>query len=493
MRRAISRLAHALLLCLLTVMVHERTSIKALGQATLSGGKPNIIWIMADDLGYGDLGSYGQKLIKTPHLDQMAKEGMRFTSAYSGSTVCAPSRCVLMTGLHTGHCRVRGNARIPLEPGDITVAEVLQNSGYSTSLCGKWGLGEDGTTGEPNKQGFDHFFGYLNQHHAHNYYPAFLWRNGEKVPLRNEVPAHEGGAQANENGQFGVNYATKRVDYSHDLIMDEAFKWVTDRSRTRGIKPFFLYLALTIPHANNEGRRGTGNGQEVPDLGIYKDEPWSVQSRGQAAMISRMDSDIGKLFALLKELRMDDNTIVFFTSDNGPHNEGGHDPKLFNPGGPLRGMKRDLYEGGIRVPMIVRWPGKIAAGSVNDTPWAFEDLLPTAADLAGARQEVMPKQIDGRSIVPLLLGQKPAELVERPLYWEFYEGQFAQAVRKGDWKAVRKGFVNGKLELFHLATDIGEQKDIANQHPQIVSEMEKIMEAQHVESSDWKKRLTPGR
>ncbi len=481
------RLASAILLPL--AVCWPGISTASARNAGLDGGRPNIIWIMADDLGYGDLGSFGQKLIKTPVLDQMAREGMRFTSAYAGSTVCAPSRCVLMTGLHTGHCRIRGNARIPLEPGDVTVAQVLKAAGYSTALCGKWGLGEAESTGIPNKQGFDHFYGYLNQHHAHNYYPAFLWRNQNRVQLRNVVAPHPNPGGAPEKGDFGVGYATKRIDYSHDLIMAEALQWVHDSSITRAIRPFFLYLALTTPHANNEGARGTGNGQEVPELGEYEKEDWSIQNKGQAAMITRMDRDIGRLFALLKELRLDDNTLVIFTSDNGPHREGGNDPKLFNPSGPLRGMKRDLYEGGIRVPVIARWPGKIPAGTVNDTPWAFQDFLPTAAALANARKESMPRELDGRSIVPLLRNETPRDLTDRHFYWEFYEGPFAQAVRQGKWKAVRKGHTQGRTELYDLAADLGETKNIAGDHPEIVAEMEKIMEQEHEESKDWKKRV----
>ncbi len=478
-------------LVLIPAATFAQPATQAQAQAQpVAGRQPNIIWIMADDLGYAELGSFGQKLIKTPHLDQMAREGTRFTSAYAGSTVCAPSRCVLMTGLHTGHCRVRGNARLPLEPTDVTVAKLLQTARYSTALCGKWGLGEAGTQGIPNRQGFDHFFGYLNQHHAHNYYPTFLWRNETRVELRNEVAPHPNPDRAPEKGDFGIGYATKRVDYSHDLIMAEALEWVEMQTMKRSRGSFFLYLALTIPHANNEGTRGTGNGQEVPDLGIYKDEPWSEQNKGQAAMITRMDSDIGRLFALLKKLGVDDNTLVIFTSDNGAHREGGNDLKLFNPSGPLRGIKRDLYEGGIRVATIARWPGVVPAGRTNDTPWMFADFLPTAAELAGVDKAKIPANLDGRSIVPLLTGQDPPrELTDRHLYWEFYEGLFAQAVRKGQWKAVRKGFEQGAIELYDLSKDLGETKNIAGDHPEIVAEMARIMAAEHLPDENWKKRL----
>jgi uncharacterized sulfatase len=282
--------------------------------------RPNIIFVLADDLGYGDLGWYGQKKIQTPCLDRMAAEGMRFTQFYAGSTVCAPSRCVLMTGLHTGHCLVRGNARVPLRPQGVTVARLLKGAGYATGLIGKWGLGEAGSTGVPTRQGFDCFFGYLNQLHAHNYYPAFLWRNEQRVALKNVVP--EG-----NRGEFGQGWATRKVEYSHDLFASEALRWI---EKQKG-GPFFLYLALTIPHANNEGMQATGNGQEVPDLGVYKDKDWPEPSKAYAAMVTRMDTDLGRMFALLKRLGLDDNTLVLFTSDNGPQKEGGNPPAFFSP------------------------------------------------------------------------------------------------------------------------------------------------------------------
>ncbi|MCH8047131.1 MAG: sulfatase-like hydrolase/transferase, partial [Planctomycetes bacterium] len=271
---------------------------------------PNIVFIMADDLGYGDLGCYGQKQIKTPNIDRLAAEGMKFTNCYAGSTVCAPSRCVLMTGLHTGHCFIRGNGKDNLRPSDVTVAEVLKDAGYTTALCGKWGLGHEGSTGLPTRQGFDYFYGYLDQHHAHNYYPSFLVRNEKRVKLRNVVPGE---------GKWGQGVATKKIDYSHDLIVEEALAFI-DRRKD---KPFFLYLALTIPHANNEaGRRG----MEVPSYGQYADKDWPEPQKGIAAMISLMDRDIGRLMARLKQHGIDDDTIVMFTSDNGPHRQGGNNP-----------------------------------------------------------------------------------------------------------------------------------------------------------------------
>jgi arylsulfatase A-like enzyme len=430
--------------------------------------KPNIIFILADDLGYGDLGCFGQKRIKTPHLDNMAEEGMRLTQHYAGSTVCAPSRCVLMTGLHTGHCLVRGNARVPLRPSDITVAELLKQAGYKTGIIGKWGLGEPDSTGIPNRQGFDYWFGYLNQRHAHNYYPAYLWRNEEKVQLKNQV--------RDVNPPGGV--ATKRVEYSHDLFAEEALAFV-ERSKDG---PFFLYLAFTIPHANNEAGR---EGMEVPDYGIYKDRDWPEPQKGHAAMITRMDGDIGKLFAKLKELGIDDNTFVFFSSDNGPHREGGNNPDFNDSNGPLRGIKRDLYEGGIRVPTLARWPGKIKPGSVTDHISGFWDFLPTCAELAGFEP---PKDIDGISMLPALLGKPEKQKQHEYIYWEFHEQGKKQAVRMGDFKGVRLNAAknpDGPIELYKLKTDIGEKNNIADKHPDVVAKIEQYMKQARVPSKDW--------
>ncbi len=421
--------------------------------------KPNIIFILADDLGYGDLGCYGQQKFKTPNLDRMAKQGMRFTQAYAGSTVCAPSRCVLMTGKHTGHAHVRGNGLVPLRPQDLTIATLLRRAGYVTGLIGKWGLGEPGTTGVPTKQGFDSFFGYLNQHHAHNYYPDYLWRNEEKTPLKGNVVAN--------------NVASKRAQYSHDLFADEALRFL----EANKAKPFFLYLALTIPHANNEAGK---LGMEVPSDEPYSKEAWPQPQRNHAAMITRMDRDIGRLLQKLQDLGIDDNTIVFFTSDNGPHREGGGDPNFFRSSGPLRGIKRSLHEGGVRVPMIVRWPGRIPAGQTNPHVWAFWDFLPTAVDLAGVKA---PNDIDGISVVPTLLG-KGKQRTHEFLYWEFHEGGSQQAVRMGDWKAVRKK-LGAPLELYDLGKDLGEEKNIAESHADIVARIEAYLKTARTESTQW--------
>ncbi|MFN3150254.1 arylsulfatase [Bremerella sp.] len=447
--------------------------------------RPNIIFILADDLGYAELGCYGQKLIQTPRLDRMAEEGMRFTDFYAGSTVCAPSRCVLMTGMHMGHVHVRGNAGGPdmtrqsLRGEDFTVAEAVKAAGYSTALCGKWGLGDDapgGRAGLPRNQGFDHFFGYLNQVHAHNYYPEFLWRNEEKTPLRNVVQ------QADRSyGGFTGGWATKKLDYSHDLVVDDAMTFIQEQAKQED-HPFFLYLSLTIPHANNEGTRGTGNGQEVPDFGVYADKDWKDQDKGQAAMITRMDADVGRILDLLDELKIAEETVVMFSSDNGPHNEGGHTVDLFDPNGPLRGMKRDLYEGGVRVPMIVRWPGTVAPGQVSDHIGYFGDLMATCCELSG----VAPKAgLDSISFVPTLQGHAAKQQAHDYLYWEFYERGGKQAVRAGKWKAVNNSWPGGHVELYDLSNDLGEAHDVSGDHPDVLKRLQRFMQAAHTPHPDW--------
>ncbi len=439
--------------------------------------QPHIIFVLVDDLGYGDLGCYGQETIQTPNIDRMAAEGMRFTDCYAGSTVCAPSRCCLMTGLHTGHARIRGNARVPLLPQDVTVAELLAEAGYKTGIIGKWGLGEPETTGVPNCQGFDYWFGYLNQRHAHNYYPEYLWKNQSKFPLPNEVNHVIGGRDRTPGG-----VATKREVYSHDLFTEQAIDFL-DRNAE---ETFFLYLAYTIPHANNEAGR---EGMEVPDYGPYADEDWPDPQKGHAAMITRMDGDVGRLFAKLKKLGIDDETIVFFSSDNGPHKEGGADPEFFNSSGPLQGYKRSLHDGGIRVPGIARWPGRVKAGSTSELPWAFWDLLPTACELAGCET---PQGLDGISIVPELLG-KPGQQRHEFMYWEFHEGRgSSQAVRMGPWKAVRER-LGAPLELYDLRVDIDESDNIAADHPEIVAKIENYLKTARTPSQHWPLREWKGR
>lgn len=438
--------------------------------------RPNIILIMADDLGYGELGCYGQKEIATPNLDQLAKDGLRFTHFYAGSTVCAPSRCVLMTGLHTGHCRVRGNAGQgdpapqTLVDEDKTIAEYLRAAGYRTGLIGKWGLGDDPNgPGHPNRQGFDYFFGFLDQMHAHNHYPDYLWENEERVELSNVIEPV---------GKVGAGYATKKVEYAGDLFSKKALEFVSSDSKS----PFFLYLALTVPHANNERTRALGNGQEVPDFGQYAERDWSEQDKGQAAMISRMDRDIGELLKRLDELGLSDSTIVMFTSDNGPHREGGHKPELFSPQAPFRGFKRDLTDGGIRVPFIVRWPGKIAPNRQSDSIGYFGDILPTLCAVAGVKS---PEKIDGLSLVDLFRSES-AQLPLRTFYWEFHEGGTSQAVvLDGRWKGIRLKKQDAPVLLFDLQNDIRETNDLAAKHPDIVEKVKAVFRSERSENKYW--------
>ncbi|QDT89575.1 arylsulfatase [Gimesia algae] len=415
---------------------------------------PNIIYVMADDLGYGDLGCYGQKVIQTPNIDQLAKEGMRFTSHYSGHTVCRPSRLVLLTGQHSGHTPISQNEQYVFPAGTTTVTTLLKEAGYTTGGVGKWALGLPETSGVPSQQGFDYWFGYLDQGNAHNYYPEYLWKNEQKVGL----PGNKIGPQK----RVSVN----RKIYSHDLLSREAFQFI----RLKANQPFFLQAHYTIPHANNEGGRAVNDGMEVPEYGIYADRDWPAPEKGFAAMITRLDRDMGSLVSLLKELKLENNTIIFFTSDNGPHQEGNHKVEFFNSNGPLRGYKRDLYEGGIRVPLIVKWPGKIQPDTTTDHISAFWDFLPTACDLAGVKP---PQNIDGISYLPELLA-KPQRTHET-LFWK-YRGK--EALRAGQWKAVRVKSEK-PLELYDLEADIGEDHNVAEQHPQIVTHMQQqIKESQ---------------
>ena len=404
--------------------------------------RPNVIFVLADDLGYGDLGCFGQPLIETPHLDRLAAEGMRFTQAYAGATVCAPSRCALMTGLHGGHASIRGNRELPDEgqspmpAGTRTAAHLMQSAGYSTGLIGKWGLGFPGSHSTPMAMGFDEFFGYNCQRKAHEYYPDSLWRNDEKVPL---------------DGR----------QYSHDLLATEALQFVRKHHK----HPFFLEIAFTIPHAK----------LQVPDLGRYADRDWSEREQTCAAMISRMDHDVGRLMSLLKELEIDERTLVVFASDNGA----AHRFPRFRHSGPLRGFKRDLYEGGIRTPAIARWPGRIPPGVVSPQIWAFWDLLPTLAELTG---QPIPEGLDGVSVLPALLQNRAVS--HPPLYFEFHERGFSQAARIDDWKGVRTSH-NGPLELYDLAVDPGELHNIAEQHPEVVARLDEFLRGARVDSELW--------
>ena len=437
----------------------EMTGAGAAAAASSSlQSRPNILFILADDLGYGDLGCYGQQLIQTPNIDRLAAQGIRFTQAYAGSTVCAPSRCSLMTGLHTGHARTRGNKSpdLPLRPQDLTVAELLKPAGYRTGLVGKWSLGELGSTGYPSRKGWDDWFGYFSQTHAHNYYPEHLLDNDSAYMLRG-------------------NRGTQRKDYAPDLFTRRALQFLEREPQ----RPFFLHVCYTTPHANNEMGRDTGNGMQVPSDAPYSENAWPQTEKNFAAMITRMDADIGRLMAKLDETGQAANTLVIFTSDNGPHREGGHQPGFFESSGPLRGIKRDLYEGGIRVPAIMRWPEKIQPGRVSDQVWAFWDFMPTAAELAGLRP---PAGLDGVSMAPTLLG-KPQQQHEY-LYWEFHERGFKQAVRLGDWKGVRNGR-QAAIELYNLKSDISERHDVAAAHPELVERIRRIMETARTDSPEF--------
>jgi arylsulfatase A len=432
--------------------------------------KPNIIFILADDLGYGDLGCYGQEKIQTPNLDKLASQGIKFTQHYAGSTVCAPSRCCLMTGYHTGHTVVRGNrptepeGQYPMPDSTVTVAELLKDAGYITGAMGKWGLGGPGSTGDPVNQGFDFFFGYNCQSKAHFYYPEYLWKNEEKILL-----------SENKDG--------KKTTYSHDLIADEALRFI----RNNQDKPFFLYIPFTIPHAElavpeNSLNQYKGHFEETPFPGGH----YGAQEYPKAAyagMVSRMDNDIGKILNLLDELKLSENTLVIFSSDNGPHHEGGNDPDFFNSNGLLRGIKRDLYEGGIRVPFIARWTGKTKPGTETGHISAFWDFLPTACDISGIKP---PEDIDGISYLPALLGKNQEK--HEFLYWEFHEQKGKQAVLNGNWKAIRlkiKENPKSPIELYNLSSDIGEENNIADKNPEIVKMMEKIMVKARFEDTAW--------
>ncbi|MHB8897312.1 MAG: arylsulfatase [Thermoguttaceae bacterium] len=453
----------------------------ALASQVLGADKPNLIWIMADDLGYGDLGCYGQKTIQTPRLDRMAAEGMRFSHFYAGATVCAPSRSVLMTGQHHGHTRVRGNAgRVnpaaqALKPGDVTVAAVLQEVGYRTALVGKWGLGDVGEaeSGLPRKHGFNYFFGYLNQGHAHNHFPDFLWRNEERVKLPNIVTPV---------GDHGAGYATEAKVYADDLFAEEALEFVAENTA----RPFFLYWSMVIPHANNERSRILGDGAHVPDYGPYADKDWPDQDKGQAAMITRLDGHVGRLLDALKQHGLAEKTLVLFTSDNGPHNESKHDLSRFNPSGPLTGIKRSLTDGGIRVPLIAWWPGTIAPGTESGHVSYFGDWMATAAELAGAR---MPARLDSLSFAPTLLGQGIALKKHEFLYWEFHEGGFKQAaLYQGRWKGIRSGGPDVPITLYDLQHDIAEKIDVAAERPDIATMIGAYLQTARTDLPEWEPR-----
>ncbi|NNC89865.1 MAG: arylsulfatase [Akkermansiaceae bacterium] len=434
---------------------------------------PNIIYILLDDAGYGDLSCYGQKKFATPHIDRLASEGMKFTQHYSGSTVCAPTRSVLMTGLHTGHTPSRGNKEVrpvgqhPIPAETFTIAEALKKAGYATGAFGKWGLGNPGSEGDPLHQGFDRFFGYNCQRNAHTYYPAWLYDDDEKISLDGKT-------------------------YSHDLIMEQALEWI--RSRKDG--PFFCFLPDTIPHAamHVPEKYAAPFRTRFPEfedkVGKYgNNKPHATNPAAQfAGMMTALDEGIGRVLDLLEELGIDDHTIVMLSSDNGPHKEGGHMPDFFNSNGGLRGYKRDLYEGGIRCPLLVRWPGQVRAGAVSDHISAHWDVFPTLCELAGAG---VPAGLDGISYLPVLRGKEQPR--HDALYWEFHEQGGKRAARfgpGGKWKAVQLG-VNKKgrdapVEIYNLEEDRAERKNLAAGHPELVADARKIFMREHTENQFFK-------
>ena len=433
--------------------------------------RPNIILIQADDLGYGDLSAYGQGRFATPSLDRLAREGIRFTNYYAGSTVCAPSRASLMTGLHTGHGWIRGNGDIPLRAEDVTVAMLLRDAGYRTAVVGKWGLGGPDTTGQPDRKGFDHSFGFLDHRHAHRQYTDHLYRNAQRVAVDLER------------------------DYVNDLFTREAESFIS----AQDARPFFLYLNYTVPHAElrvpadslaavkstfeetafvNAKADAVASGATIegPSLG-YRSQP--TPHAAFVAMIQRMDRDIGRLTDLIGQRKIDRNTLIMFISDNGPHREGGGDPAFFKSSGGLRGIKRDLYEGGIRVPMIARWTGTIPAARVSHHEWAHWDVLPTLAELAKAKT---PSGIDGMSMARALRGEQ--QPTHDFFYWEFHERGFQQAVRMGTWKAVRLK-PGAPLELYDLPNDPIESHDVAGDKPDVVAKIEKYLATARTPSARW--------
>ena len=460
--------------------------------------RPNIVLIMADDLGYSELGSYGQKLIQTPHLDQLAKQGMRFTRNYAGNAVCAPSRCVLMTGKHPGHAWVRNNSEVkpegqrPIPESEVTIAEILQSAGYVTGAFGKWGLGNPGSVGDPNNQGFDRFFGYNCQRHAHSYYPSYLWSDEKRIELNNNppVPGHASLADGADPADPASYDIFKGQDYAPDRINEQALAFIRENKE----RPFFLYYPTVIPHValhvpDEELRPYLAKKWEDPPFtrsGGYGYTPHFTPRAAYASMITRMDRYVGRILDLLKELELEENTIVVFTSDNGTtHLKQEVDYDFFQSVKPLRGLKGSLYEGGIRVPLIVRWPGKVEAGSINSFMTGLEDWLPTLLAMTGL-EEKTPDNIDGISIAATLSSHRQAR---RPfLYREFsgYGGQ--QAVWMANWKGIRQNMLRKnnadplKIELYNLATDIGESKNVAAENPKLVARMRQLMNQQHTPS-----------
>ena len=437
---------------------------------------PNVVYVLLDDAGWGDLGCYGQQKLKTPNMDRLATEGMRFTQHYAGSTVCAPTRSCLMTGQHTGHTPIRGNGSakdepenvLPIGAGTTTVASLLKQQGYATGAFGKWGIGGPGSESDALKLGFDHFTGFYNQAYAHDYFPRWLWRDGEKLEIN-------------------------RTRYAHDVYMDDALQFIRDNQGG----PFFCYLPVIIPHAAMQApaeyhaRFRAQYPQFDEKVGKYGGDGRQTKVQnpiaGFAAMMTKLDDDVGRLLALLEELKIADDTLVMLSSDNGPHHEGGHDPKFWDSNGPFTGTKRSLYDGGIRVPLLARWPGKVEAGATSDLISAHWDLLPTLCDLAGAE---VPASVDGLSMRPTLLGANGQQLHDY-LYWEFYEFGGKRALRFGKWKAVRNNLAKdpaAPIELYDITTDLAEKRDVSAAHLEVVARARRYFDDAHTPSARWQHR-----
>ena len=453
---------------------------------------PNIIYILADDLGYGDLSCYGQKILKTPNIDGLAAEGMKFTQHYAGATVCAPSRASLLTGKQPGRSSVRGNSPAGqlIQDNETTIPKMLKKKDYKSAVIGKWGVGNPPNPMDPIRNGFDEYFGYINMWHAHNFYPEFLYKNGKKVYLEGNVTDWSFDySKIHKNGMpEGAGVAKEKETYVLGAFESATMDFIEKNQN----HPFFIYLALNMPHANNEAGYFLQDGMEVPmfekdgarvpNYGQFTSQPWPAPEKGFARMMELIDMLVGKISLKLQALDLAQNTVLIFSSDNGPHQEGAHRVDFFESNGPLRGKKRDLYEGGIRVPLIVRWPGKIKAGSISDHPSAFWDVLPTFCDIAGIEK---PTDIDGISFLPTLLGNEKAQKSHPNLYWEFYEQGGRQAIREGKWKYVKLNVRDQTKpiirELYDLEVDISESNNLIEDHPDVVNRLEQRMEELHLE------------
>ncbi|RDB07869.1 arylsulfatase [Runella aurantiaca] len=477
--------------------------VLAVGYVSVSfmppANKPNIIYIYADDMGYAELGCYGQQKIRTPHLDKIAAEGIRFTQHYTSTPVCAPARCQLLTGKHAGHSYIRGNyelggfadslegGQMPLYPGTFTIGRMLQQSGYKTACIGKWGLGMANTTGNPNQQGFDYFYGYLDQKQAHNFYPTHLWENGKSVPLNNTyIDVHRRLTPETATKEAFAYY--RGNDYAIDKMSEKALAFVRENQN----RPFFLYLPFTAPHVSLQAPASAveeyiGKFEEKPYLGQQNYASTPHPRATYAAMITHMDKQVGALMQLLKELKLDDNTLVMFSSDNGATFNGGVEAAFFRSVSNLRGLKMDVYEGGIREPMIARWPGRIPAGKVTDLVSVQYDVMATLAEVAGYKQ---PLDTDGVPFLPTLLGQKDKQKKREFIYWEYPEKGGQLAIRMGNWKAVKTNVRKnrkGPWELYDLSKDESETTNVAAQYPELLRQFDAILQREHVPShlKEW--------